>query len=604
LNQRRTVSAEIPPQNRFLGVLIAAVIIVGLCCWNYWYLIIETNDRVPPELAPLVERETGATVARDDVRIGVFESLTTRRFFREMDFDYSGVLKEWNDFLRSLGFTFNDFARIEQIEDFDVVIFPFSSCLSEYEARRIKEYIAAGGAVLMTGAVGSRFNDGRWRDQPVYGDIIGARFVGNANPSPQGPARLQLNRQTPVSLRLNPRSIIDIPVYNQVLVVRPFGSRMESVATTVFSAGEGRTETLTAFNVGPYLQGKVAWSGFRLGSHPAGNETIERAVKELFTNTIAWLADRPRVSTPLWPAGYQAALALVVDAESESRLRLLTRIAAVGKPVGVLVAPHEARSFADLPGAKDLDIEWILHIDREFLTAVSEKPTGWLTGVRQRMESIFGKPVHGIRYEALTSRQAAEEALEGGFSYLLAPPSETIEEYPEIYTSRRMLGPLESPEVLSLAPFRTSLPESSEPTDCDFVLLTVDEFLASANLQTRLGEREGFLWVTTPSQIVAWRADRNSVVMNEEFLPGNRLRLNISNGSYREFENFPFRVHFQEPVESVAVWPKAVGVPPPEVLSGEGRDWTFAIRNFRSGRTLEYIFTPDESPNGEDSEVE
>ncbi|MFP4492516.1 MAG: hypothetical protein ACLFRP_01330, partial [Puniceicoccaceae bacterium] len=576
----------------------AAVIILGLCVWNYWYLLLETNDGIPRIFKPVLREAGIAPGGESEVRVGVYESAATGRFFREMRFDYTGVLDSWERFLRQLGYSHKTFGRIDRIDEFDLLVLPFTSCLSDYEADRIKDFLARGGAVFLSGAVGSRFEDGAWRDEPVFGDIIGARFAGNANPGPRGAARLTLARDLPVSLRWTPRGVLEIPSYNQVLVVRPIGGRMSVVATAPFFRDEETFDELSAFCIGSYLKGRVAWSGFRLGAFPPGDETAERAFRELFTNTIAWLTDRPRVTTPQWPDGKTAALGLVVDAAPGEAPRLLSRLREEGLPVGVLVTPREAREFAALHGLDSSDVEWILHIDRDHRAGRRASPDDWLVLMRKRMERVLGRPVKGLLHEDVRTRSAAETALAAGFDYLLAPPADGIEQYPEIYASRRPKGPFEPPEALSLAPYRTTLPGGVAPTDCFFVVLPGAGFLELDDPLAFAGERREDLWVAHPSDLVAWRSDRNSVVMNEEFLSSDRLRLRISNGSYSEFTDFPFSIRFREAVEGISVWPKAVGQPPPELVSREGDSWTFAIRRFRPGVTLEFIFTPRKKDRG------
>ncbi len=592
-------AALIPKQSGFAGVFVAALVILGLCVWNYWYLLLETNDRMPRIFKPFLQEEGFAAAGETEMRVGVYDSAATRRFFRGMRFDYAGILDSWDRLLRQLGYSHRTFYQIDRIDDFDLLILPFTSCLSDYEAERIKDFVARGGSIFLSGAVGSRFADGAWRDEPIFGDIIGARFAGNANPGPRGPARLTLARDLPVSLRWTPRSVLEIPSYNQVLVVRPIGGRMDVVATAPFFREEETFDELSAFAIGNYLKGRVAWSGFRLGAFPPGDETAERAFRELFTNTIAWLTDRPRVTTPLWPEGKTAALGLVVEASPGEAPRLLSRVDAAGLPLGILVTPREAREVAALPGANLLDVEWILHLDREYLAALGSSPDRWLVSIRKRMEGVLGRPVRGLLHEGARTRSAAETALAAGFDYLLAPPTDGIEQYPEIYASRRPKGPFEPPKTLSLAPFRTSLPGEVAPTDCFFVVLPGADFLALEDPLAFAGKHREDLWVAHPSDLVAWRSDRNSVVMNEEFLPSDRLRLRISNGSYSEFTDFPFSIRFREAVEGVSVWPKAVGQPPPEFVSRKGDSWTFAIGRFRPGMTLEFIFTPRDEKGGE-----
>jgi hypothetical protein len=529
-----------------------------------------------------------------ETHVGVYDSTATRRFYRQMGFNYPSVLKSWKVFLTDLGLEYNDFNRIDEIVEYDMLILPFTSCLSDYEAQKIREFVATGGKLFMTGTVGSRFEDGSWRDEPVFGDLVGARFVGNANPSPQGPARLSLNRDLPVSLRWTLRGSLVIPSYNEVLVIRPIGTRMNVVARAPFYRGDDSYDELVAICYGPYLKGRVAWSGVRIGALPVGDETAERAFRELFSNLIGWLGDHPRITTPTWPNRKEAALGILVDPSGSSPLRILSKIKQFDQPIALLVNPKQAREFANVPGIEHLNIEWVLHVEKEYLKIIqnSESSVG-IGGIKSRIERALKTEVSGVLVDNMRPRDVARIALEAGFLYMLAPPTDGIDEYPEIYASMREMGPLEAPDVLSLAPFRKSIPQKISPTDCFFVLLDAQAFLDMEFSSKFLGiDVQNDLWVTYPKDIVGWRSDRNSVIMDKEFLPDERLRIRISNGSYSEFENFPFTIDFGNSIKKVLIWPKAVGQAPPELLSKRNGGWSYIIDRFSPGMTLEFIFTP------------
>ncbi|MBC2600547.1 hypothetical protein J3R74_001109 [Puniceicoccus vermicola] len=590
----RRTSDLIPSQAGFKGTFLAGILILGFCVWNYWYLILETNDRVPTDLEVVIPQLAEVQLYENEIRVGVYDSAATRMHYRQMRFDYGSVLSSWKDFLENMGLAYDPFLKIENISDYDIVILPFTACLSDYEARVIKEYVGNGGRLFMTGTVGSRFEDGDWRDEPVFGDIVGARFVGNANPSPKGPARLSLNRDLPVSLRWTPRRSLVIPSYNEVLVIRPIGSRMNIVAKAPYYRRDETYDELVAICYGPYLKGEIVWSGVRIAAAPSGDETAERAFRELFVNMMVWLADRPRVTTSTWPEKKKGALGLVVEFPEKSPLRLLSKIQKTEQPIGVLVSPQQANQLVDLPGVDQLDVEWILHLDPAFLKSNEFEEMGAkLRSLKARVEKTLNTTLSGVMVDGMRPRDMASIALDAGFVYLLSPPTDGIEEYPEIFASVRRKGPFEAPEVLSLAPFREKLPEQISPTDCFFVVLPAEDFL---ELKTPLKftglDDQKELWKAFPREIVNWRSDRNSVVMDEEFLPNDRLRLRISNGSYTEFHQFPFSIGFGGSIEKVLIWPKAVGQPPPDLVSKKNGDWHFSIDRFRPGMTLEFIFTP------------
>ncbi|MGE9291551.1 MAG: hypothetical protein ACQKBT_11205, partial [Puniceicoccales bacterium] len=368
-------------------------------------------------------------------------------------------------------------------------------------------------------------------------------------------------------------------------MVRPIGSRMKVVARAPYYQQDETYDDLVAICYGRYLKGRIAWSGVRIGASPSGDETAERAFRELFANMIVWLTDRPRITTPTWPGNCEAALGLVLEAPESSALRFFAKIKEIDHPLGMLVTPKQAREFSEIPGIESLPVEWILHIDSDYLHLVEEaENSDNLKITKRRVEEMLRTVVAGVRVDDVRSRDVANLALEAGFSYLLAPPTDGIEEYPEIYASMREMGPLEAPVVLSLAPFRESLPERISPTDCFFVLLPAETFLDTP-LPLRFPgiEENQELWMTYPAEIVNWRSDRNSVVMDQEFLPDDRLRLRISNGSYTEFHQFPFTIGFGDEIEEVLVWPKAVGQAPPDLVSRNQGNWSYEIERFRPG---------------------
>lgn len=590
----KRASDYVPRQAGVGGVLLAGILILGFCVWNYWYLILETNDRIPRDLEPFIPQVAEVRQDEVDTRVGVYNSASTQRFYQRMDFRYASILDSWRDFLRSLGLPYDDFYQIDKIRDYDLVILPFTSCLSDYEAGVIKSFVAGGGRLFMTGTVGARDEEGTWRDVAIFSDLVGARFIGNANPTPLGPASLQLNRDLPISLRWTPRRSIEIPSYNEVLVLRPVGNRMKIVASVPFYRDDETFEMLPAFCYGPYLKGRIAWSGVGIASAPNNDPTARRAFGEMFANVIVWLAQKPSVTTPTWPFGKEAALAILVDATGISPLRLLAMIDELDRPLGVLVNPKQANDFAKISGIGNFDIEWILNVDGEYFDILkSSEGLSGLSNLKHRVEESLNTKVRGVRVPGMKPRDIARQSVREGFEYLLAPPTDGIDSFPEIFASVRNLGPLEAPDVISLAPYQSGLPAKISPTDCFFVLLNAEQLSGiTPPLRFRGVDEDRDLWVPFPRDIVAWRANRNAVVMNEEFLPDNRLRVSISNGSYSEFYGFPFSINFGESVEEVLVWPKAVGQPKPELISKVGGVWSYSISRFRPGMTLEYIFTP------------
>lgn len=588
----------IPFQSSLGLFVLCAAVLIFLAVYNYRVLVLETNDRVPPILQPVMQF-TGVerTVETHPARVGIFDSLSTRRFFREMNVNHSESVRSWLSFTNRLGLDASTFQSVDELSSFDIVILPETVSLSAYETRQLKSFIAGGGGIFLVGAVGSRDETGRWQTLPFFGDIVGMRFVGNANPSPLGPARLAIENQAEISLSWTPRQQITVPSYNQVLVGRIVEQRATPVVKTAFFQADDQPLRLSAFAYGPYLSGRFVWSGFNLSPQGPNDATGERAIDELFSESLIWLSNLPRVRTPVWPRGNDQALSLVLKLEPADlpRLENFRNSRLADMPVTLLIPSARMDEYAKALGPLPTGVEVALQVSQDSLRHYADPNDAgvWLRTQRERASRLFGREVYGLRMYRVSPRVYSRVALRSGFTYFLAEPTGEIEDFPEIFATARLEGLLRPPRKIAFAPFQNFQPDE-EGRPSGIVLVNFGELFGPEPKFTA-GDllRDNAVWLSTVAENVRWRTVRNAVVMDREFLPGGRLRINLSNGSYETLEDFPFLVTLPRATQSVAVWPKAVRMRAPQSREVEPGLWEFSLDEFVGGRTYEFILTPN-----------
>ncbi len=575
------------------------LLIVCLAILNYRHLVIETNDEVPEMLAPVVRlTQDPELLFSSTLRIGLFDSASTRAFSRSVRSDYPGLLAQWRDFLQSQSLAVTLFQDMAEASQFDLVVLAETVCLSEEESLHVKNYLVRGGNVFMVGAVGSRDENGQWTDAHLFGDVVGMRFAGNANATP-GRVTMTLNGNLPVAPDWTPRSQVTMQSFNPVLTGKMVENRSTVVATVPY-ADPSQPNVILPMPVlcyGHYLSGRFAWSGFSPEVTQSDVPSTSReAIRELFGNVVGWLTGAPKVRTDVWPQGKATAAAAVVllsDPHSDEWERML-RSGITRFPVTLAVAWNALDGYEQRLRELGTHVDLAIAIDEHYLE--EHRLRGRLTNLRmlaRKIRTLSGHETIGLLVKNLPAHDFAAEAIHAGYRYILSEPVGDIEDYPEILMTRRTQGWLRQPEKIVLAPYRTSWIGGSSARSLTVVFDAARDSGNMRQFADWMEHNQQRIWQATVLEICQWRSSRNAVAMARQFLSGGRLRVRLTNGSYQDMHQFAFSVEFPEEYRDVDIWAKAIGLEVPYKTSEkDGRVWHFVIHQIQPGRTLEYVITP------------
>ena len=127
--------------------------------------------------------------------VGLYYSSRSRDWFGREDIEkytaaFSGAHKALVEAHISLGMIMDENASLDRLRQFPVVYLPNAAILTPEEVAVLKDYVAGGGNLLITGLTGLYDIYGELQAQSVFGELIGARLVECQTAHPDNYLRL------------------------------------------------------------------------------------------------------------------------------------------------------------------------------------------------------------------------------------------------------------------------------------------------------------------------------------------------------------------------------------------------------------------------------
>ncbi len=261
------------------------------------------------EMYEMIEKNEKYYVnAKSVARIGLLWSITTSDYYEralkhEADgtHDYSTVAQrvyvpEFRGFYEALlqsGLPFDLISQAnlsdEGLAKFKVLVLPNAACISDSQARAIKNFVEQGGTVLATYETSFYDEEGLLRKKPALSSVLGIAEVGETLP-PTKTDYMQTATKHPVLGVMEDGALIVLPCRNicvtaseedsivaRILAHRPYGYSPYGKATPypAVMVNQGKGKGRSVYFSG--LVGEHYWE-YRLPDH-----------RELICNTIEWL---------------------------------------------------------------------------------------------------------------------------------------------------------------------------------------------------------------------------------------------------------------------------------------------------------------------------
>ncbi len=164
-------------------VLVLGVLGIIIAFFVYWMLMQSTFGAF--SIRQMIPGRPGEV---HEARVALLNSGYTRQAYRITSGDSSaswvdGVVRSWRDFLlepaRGVSFTDVTDADVEggKLDNFDVLILPDVTAMSDAEVTRIKAFLQRGGNVWATWTPALYRPDGSWRGWSFMEDVFGLDFV-------------------------------------------------------------------------------------------------------------------------------------------------------------------------------------------------------------------------------------------------------------------------------------------------------------------------------------------------------------------------------------------------------------------------------------------
>ena len=199
--------------------------------------------------------------------------------------------------------------------EYDILILPSALLLSAEEREGVKRYLKQGGRVLGCWMAGLRDEYGEWLGYDFISQVIGAVPMEQVTDSAGG-ANIILRAGSPLTANIAPGRHLQFFTYNSYRafkVVEPRTVNEGFAFSPYWRRGQMlKCEDCSMIMRGNYLDGNFIWMNFTPESVQPIPRNIE-VLNRLLDNALSWLAGWPVISLRMWPDGYSAGAAFILE---------------------------------------------------------------------------------------------------------------------------------------------------------------------------------------------------------------------------------------------------------------------------------------------------
>ena len=233
---------------------------------------------------------------------------------------YKEQAEFWHNHLRNKNYQstiINDQELLHELYKYNLLILPFTLCLSESQISAVKEFLELGKGVIFTHSSGNRDENGEERAEwSLTSDVLGGRPFYPAIDENTVEVSYTLISPTPLTVNTPPGWKTEIYTYDQPMAINLVETRAQESAhwRVVRQLDESEFSSVshhTAVAYGNYTRGRFVWMGF----NPSGiieAPDVWLHFDRLLDSAVHWVTYRAVAGKPYWLTNKAAATFVVV----------------------------------------------------------------------------------------------------------------------------------------------------------------------------------------------------------------------------------------------------------------------------------------------------
>ncbi len=631
-------------RGRFLWVVVLANLALIAGVWQYHRVIVEVSDGAASDLYKGVlhpfERKT--SLSRHSLRVALIQSEYTAASFGQDRDNYYGLIDIWERLLEVEGFgyhTLTDVPKGEEIDDYNLLVLPATSCLSADQRQAVKAFLKAGKGVVMTWACGTRNEYGQWERYSLLHEIGGMDVVGPPPASERDISTAMLSGGYPITSDLYPGFRLNVTRYDQPISchVREDRIMIDGVWTDVeepsFELHSVRDRA--AVTHGDYLGGRFVWMGFTVGS--CRETPVQRnAFFGLVRNAMVWAGHQVQAFKPVWPNEKNCVVSITQNIygpdDVDPRLIALFRKHRV--PVTSFIVPGSmAESKASMKLLADVGEIGVLgdpDLDYRGLSLGEQEKV--LSEYRRSVKRMCDVSPTGFRPAKgqSFSEHTLDALVRSGYGYISTVDYDRM--VPNAVRSFRKVSLVTRPRLLWTLPEMPYIGDADSPLANENTMLAhfaqinalngfyclsfqpseLDAgFVDRLNSLLETAKREKNVLVSTAHGVTEMWRGWDHIRMATRHMSASRTSLKISNTGAENVSDIAMYIEMPRVIRELDIESMTLGTELPDSLSHDGIRWKLYLDQLSAGKNVTYYLDlPDRTneavpnPNDEVPESE